>query len=59
MLPLRLPIAALTGRPIFPGIFTPIMAGNPADVKAVEESVAADGFIGFVLAERDDAPGET
>jgi hypothetical protein len=55
ILPLRLPIVSLTGRPIFPGIFTPIMAGNPADVKAVEESAAADGFIGFALAARNDA----
>jgi hypothetical protein len=39
MFQLRLPIAAFTGHPIFPGVFTPIMAGNPADVKAVEEGV--------------------
>jgi ATP-dependent Lon protease len=37
------------GRPIFPGIFTPIMIGNPPDVKLVEEAAAGDGFIGFSL----------
>jgi len=37
------------GRPIFPGIFTPIMIGNPADVKVVEDVVAGDGMVGLVL----------
>jgi ATP-dependent Lon protease len=37
------------GRPIFPGIFTPIMIGNPADVKVVDEAVAGDGLIGLVM----------
>jgi ATP-dependent Lon protease len=40
---------ALMGRPIFPGIFTPIMIGNPADVKVVEEAVAGNGLIGLVM----------
>jgi ATP-dependent Lon protease len=37
------------GRPIFPGIFTPIMIGNPADVKVVDETVSGDGLIGLVM----------
>jgi ATP-dependent Lon protease len=37
------------GRPIFPGIFTPIMIGNPTDVKVVEDAVAGDGLIGMVM----------
>jgi ATP-dependent Lon protease len=37
------------GRPIFPGIFTPIMIGNPADVKVVDEAVSGDGLIGLVM----------
>jgi ATP-dependent Lon protease len=37
------------GRPIFPGIFTPIMIGNPADVKVIDDAVAADGLIGLVM----------
>jgi ATP-dependent Lon protease len=37
------------GRPIFPGIFTPIMIGNPADVKVVDNAVAGDGLIGLVM----------
>jgi ATP-dependent Lon protease len=48
-LPHKLPLVALMGRPIFPGIFTPIMIGNPADVKVVDEAVSGDGFIGLVM----------
>jgi ATP-dependent Lon protease len=49
MLPLKLPIVALSGRPIFPGIFTPIIVGNPADVRIIDETVSGDGYIGLVL----------
>ena len=49
ILPNRLPLVALMGRPIFPGIFTPIMIGNPADVKVVEAAVAGDALIGLVM----------
>ena len=37
------------GRPIFPGIFTPIMIGNPPDVRVVEDAVAGDGMVGMVM----------
>jgi len=49
MLPNKLPLVPLLGRPIFPGIFTPIMVGNPDDVKVVEEAMAADSMIGIVM----------
>jgi ATP-dependent Lon protease len=49
LLPNKLPIIPLLGRPIFPGIFTPIMVGNPEDVKVVEEALAADGMIGLIM----------
>ena len=49
LLPHKLSLVALMGRPIFPGIFTPIMIGNPADVKVVEDAVAGDGLVGLVL----------
>ncbi|GHV92984.1 Lon protease [Spirochaetia bacterium] len=48
-LPNKLPLVALMGRPIFPGIFTPIMIGNPADVKVVDDAVARDALIGLVM----------
>lgn len=37
------------GRPIFPGIFTPIMIGNPTDVKVVEDTTAGDAMVGLVM----------
>ena len=49
ILPNKLPLVALMGRPIFPGIFTPIMIGNPADVKVVDQAVAGDALIGLVM----------
>jgi len=49
LLPNKLPLIPLMGRPIFPGIFTPIMIGNPEDVKVVDESLAADGMVGLVM----------
>jgi len=49
VLPNKLPIIPLSGRPIFPGIFTPIMIGNPDDVKVIEEALAADGMVGLVM----------
>ncbi|TCW60377.1 endopeptidase La [Treponema sp. J25] len=49
ILPNKLYLVALMGRPIFPGIFTPIMIGNPTDVKVVEEALSGDGLIGLVM----------
>ncbi|MDR0708321.1 MAG: LON peptidase substrate-binding domain-containing protein, partial [Treponema sp.] len=49
ILPGKLPIVSLVGRPIFPGIFTPIMILNPFDVKVVEHAVSEDGLIGLVM----------
>ena len=60
LLPNRLPVVALMGRPIFPGIFTPIMIGNPTDVRVVDEAVSRDGVIGLVLLQQEsDAPSIT
>ncbi|MCL1931107.1 MAG: endopeptidase La, partial [Treponema sp.] len=53
LLPPRLPLVALMGRPIFPGIFTPIMIGNPADVKVIDDAVAGDTLIGLVMAQNE------
>ncbi|GMO46807.1 MAG: endopeptidase La [Termitinemataceae bacterium] len=53
ILPPKLPLVSLAGRPIFPGIFTPIMIGNPPDVKVIEDAIASDGHIGLVLTKAD------
>ncbi|MDR1587168.1 MAG: endopeptidase La [Treponema sp.] len=49
ILPNKLPLVALMGRPIFPGIFTPIMIGNPTDVKVIDQAVAGDALVGLVM----------
>ena len=49
ILPNKLPLVALMGRPIFPGIFTPIMIGNPVDVKVVDAAVTGDSMIGLIV----------
>ncbi|MDP2816600.1 MAG: LON peptidase substrate-binding domain-containing protein, partial [Rectinemataceae bacterium] len=53
LLPNKLPIIPLMGRPIFPGIFTPIMVGNTGDVRVVEEALGSDGMVGLVMLTND------
>ncbi|MDE5797914.1 MAG: LON peptidase substrate-binding domain-containing protein, partial [Treponemataceae bacterium] len=53
MLPDKLHIVPLNGRPMFPGIFTSVMIGGADDVKTVEKAYGEDGFIGVVLAKND------
>ncbi len=45
----KLLLIPLMGRPIFPGIFTPLMINSPEDTKAIEESYNGDGLIGIVM----------
>jgi len=54
ILPNKLPIITLVGKPIFPGIFTPIMIGKEPDIQLVEQAISTDGMIGLVL-QKDDA----
>jgi ATP-dependent Lon protease len=49
ILPNKLSLIPLMGRPIFPGIFTPIMITGMDDLKVVEESLSGDGIIGLIL----------
>ncbi len=49
----KLNLIPLSGRPIFPGIFTPLMINSPDDTKVVEESYAGDGLIGIVMLKND------
>ncbi|MBN1523600.1 MAG: endopeptidase La [Spirochaetales bacterium] len=54
ILPHKLLIIPLYGKPIFPGIFTPVMLGSDADVSLVERSLSSDGFLGLLLTKKDD-----
>ncbi|NIZ19654.1 endopeptidase La [Entomospira culicis] len=48
-MPMRLPVIALLNKPIFPGIFLPMMINTPADLRAVELAEEAGGFVGLLL----------
>jgi len=58
-LPEQLNIIPMLGKPIFPGIFTPIMITSGQDKKVVEEALEKDNAIGLVLTkeEQDESPG--
>lgn len=49
VLPNKLSIIPLQERPIFPGIFTPLMINNPEDIRLIEQAYGADGYIGLVM----------
>ncbi len=53
MLPNKIPIIPLNGKPIFPGIFTPLMLSSQDDIRTVDDSMQSDGMVGLVLV-RDD-----
>ena len=53
ILPARLFLLPLHGKPIFPGILTPMMIPSAADVDTVEKAIAADSFIGLVMTKSD------
>ena len=57
ILPNKLTLIPLAGRPIFPGIFTPLMINSNDDVKVVEDAYENEGFIGIVMLKNDaDSP---
>lgn len=54
----KLVLIPLSGRPIFPGIFTPLMVNAPDDLKAVEQASVGDSLIGIVMLKNDtEKPG--
>lgn len=53
LLPSKLNIIPLQGRPIFPNIFTPLMLNSSDDIKIVDEAYEQGGFIGIVMAKND------
>ncbi len=55
ILPHKLYLLPLRGKPIFPGIFTPLMIPAAHDVDIVDRSIAGDSFIGLVLSKTEDA----
>ncbi|MDR3200859.1 MAG: endopeptidase La [Spirochaetales bacterium] len=54
-LPNKLLVMPLTGKPIFPGIFTPLMIVSPEDIALVDQSLSADSHIGLALTKSQDS----
>lgn len=48
-LPVKLLLIPLQGRPIFPGIFTPLMINSSDDTKVIEEAYGGDGYVGICM----------
>ncbi|NQT58335.1 MAG: endopeptidase La [Bacteroidetes bacterium] len=49
ILPNKLFVIPLTGNPIFPGIFTPLLIESADDIAVVEKSIELDNMIGLLL----------
>ena len=55
----KLLLVPIMGKPIFPGIFTPIMITSPEDIAVVEQSLTGDSLIGLVLLKTEDTETPT
>ena len=49
LLPKKINLIPLNGRPIYPGIFTPLLINDADDIRSVEEAYSNTGFIGLSL----------
>ncbi len=54
-LPDKIPLIPLMGKPIFPGIFTPLMINSDTDIEVVQEALSGHKVVGLLLVSRDDA----
>ena len=59
VLPHKLCILPLLGKPIFPGILIPMMIPLEDDVKIVEKALSGDGFMGLMLTRSEDTERPT
>lgn len=54
MLPGKLLLLPLTGKPIFPGLFTPLVIGDEKGVSLIEKSLSGNRMFGLVLSKVED-----
>jgi len=59
VLPPKLNILPITGTPVFPGIFTPLLVAGEREVDLIEHIMAEHGFIGLVLTTASDVENPT
>ena len=53
-LPGKLLVVPFSGKPIFPGIFTPLMITSAEDIAVVEQALSTDGMLALVLLKEED-----
>ncbi|MFA6845899.1 MAG: endopeptidase La [Sphaerochaetaceae bacterium] len=53
MLPNNLFILPVTGNPVFPGLFTPLMISDSQDLEIVDQALKHGGYIGLLLTHND------
>ncbi|AFG37502.1 endopeptidase La [Spirochaeta africana] len=54
LLPHRLHVIPLSGAPIFPGLFTPIMISSPEDIRTIKAALEETSFIGLIMLQEED-----
>ncbi|MCF7928598.1 MAG: endopeptidase La [Spirochaetales bacterium] len=54
ILPNRLDIIPLQGKPIFPGIFTPIMLTSQREISTAENAMSSNSMIGLLLVQNEE-----
>ncbi len=57
LLPNNLFILPVTGNPVFPGLFTPLMITDTQDVEIVNQAIKHGGFLGLLLV-KDEGEGD-
>lgn len=53
-MPPQLPLLPLSARPVFPGVFIPVVVNSEEDSAAIERAASAGGYVGFVLTKDED-----
>ena len=54
ILPNKLPLLKLDGKPIFPGIFTPLMIRDEDDLELVNQAMSGNNMLGLILVKEDE-----
>jgi len=59
VLPAKLYLIPMKARPVFPGIFMPLVIGGEKNIKTVEKIEEGDGFVGLVMVKNLDMNGDS
>jgi len=59
VLPVKLFVLPVTGKPFFPGALLPLVVATPDGLSVVEKSLETGGFLGLMLTRREDAERPT